>query len=118
MAGIVALGLHWPALQVAAWFKMAADYRAQMSWTAAVEEAVAGPKCTMCLAIEDTRAGSRKAELLAPATLHNASLLLGLPPTVDDVMIPCARQWTWPVDAVRVALRRDTPPAPPPRVGT
>jgi hypothetical protein len=115
VAWTFSLGLQWPALQIAAWFKMAADYQTRMSWVEAVEEAVTGPKCAMCVAIEDAQAGSREADSPASAAIQDVTLVIGLPPADDDGIIPCAGRWTWPVDAVRMTLRRDEPPAPPPR---
>jgi hypothetical protein len=109
------LGLQWPVLQVAAWLNMAVEYREQMSWTAAVEEAVTGPKCAMCLAIEDARAGAGETDAPAPAVVQDISFVIGLPPAGDDRMKPGVARWAWPVDASRMASRRDEPPAPPPR---
>ena len=109
------LGLQWPTLQVAAWFKMTADYQTRMSFAAAVTAAVTGPKCPLCLAIDKAQTGAKKSETPAPAPLKDATFVIGLPPAGDDGIHPSARRWTWPLESVRIVWRREAPPVLPPR---
>lgn len=109
------MGLQWHVLQVAAWTKMAVAYREHVGWRAAVIEAVAGPKCPLCIAIASAEQESRKAHDPATANGDESPFVMSLPPLAEVMPHPAARPLRFRAETARPVFRREKPPIPPPR---
>jgi hypothetical protein len=115
LACAFSMGLQWHVLQVAAWTRMAVAYRAHVGWRAAVIEAVAGPKCPLCIAIAAAEQESRKAHEPATANGDESRFVMSLPPLAEAMPQPAVRPLRFWADTAQPVLRREKPPIPPPR---
>jgi len=115
LACAFSMGLQWPALQVAAWTKMAVGNWAREGWRAAVIEAVEGPKCPICNVIAAAEQQSRKEHDPATANGDESRFVMSLPPSADAMPKPATVSRQFPTETARPVFRRDEPLIPPPR---
>lgn len=109
------LDLSWMGLQVYAWAKMAQDKPADIGWTQAVVEAIAGDDpCEVCLYIQSEHGkgpNSNRASNADQSIRHPMSLCAGV--SVKPAVIIGAFQYL-PGNEHRKA-RFERPPVPPPQ---
>lgn len=113
MAWLVATGLAWDGLQIAAWANMARLNARSMSTGAAVQAAVTGAPCKHCLAVRAARAETERG---APNSAQPAKSIADLPPPLGDsfAFLSPRTSWTQPADQT-AAARNEKVPTPPPR---
>lgn len=112
-AWLVATGLAWDGLQLAAWANMARINARSMSTEAAVQAAVTGAPCKHCLAVRTARTETERS---APTAAQPGKSISDLPPPPCNAfafLVPCAN-WTQPTDDT-ASVRTDEVPVPPPR---
>jgi len=113
IAWLVATGLAWDGLQLAAWANMARLNARTMSADAAVRAAVAGAPCKHCLAVREAREASQRS---APTASQPGKSLADLPPPTDRPFAFLAPRagWTRPANLSAPTLPAEVP-VPPPR---
>ena len=113
IAWLVATGLAWDGLQLAAWANMARINARSMSTDAAVRAAVTGAPCKHCLAVRAARAETERS---APANTPPGKSVadLPLPPLGAFAFLAPRATWAQPTDRT-APVRADEVPVPPPR---
>ncbi len=116
LALVLSLGLHWAVLQSAAWVGMVVVYSQDGSLGEALEKTFDGEHpCPLCKMVESGTSSDdreqRKAEVTKVKKLDlmlavMESLVVPASPDVPDYLPP----------ELRLSLREDSPPLPPPRV--
>ena len=92
-AWLVATGLAWDGLQLAAWANMARINARTMTTEAAVQAAVTGAPCKHCIAV---RAGRADTERSVPASVQLGKSIADLPLPSTTAFAFLAPSETWP----------------------
>lgn len=116
LALVLSLGLHWAVLQSAAWVSMVVVYSQDASLGEALEKTFDGEHpCPLCKIVESgTKSDdqdSRKAEV---TKVKKLDLMLA---AVESLVVPVSKDVPdYLPPSLRLSLREDSPPLPPPRV--
>ena len=112
-AWLVATGLAWDGLQLAAWVNMARINARTMSAEAAVQTAVTGAPCKHCIAV---RAGRADTERSVPASVQIGKSVadLSLPSTTAFAFLALRETWPRPTNT-EAPPRTSEVDVPPPR---
>jgi hypothetical protein len=113
MGWLVASGLAWDGLQLAAWAGMAWKNAATMDGGAAIRKAVAGAPCAHCLSIREAR---RQTDAQSPVAESTKRVAAEFPPPGTPFPALLAPRERFAIPEDRFAGRRgDEVEVPPPR---
>lgn len=113
IAWLVATGLAWDGLQLAAWANMARLNARTMSADAAIRTAVTGAPCKHCLAVREARAAAERG---LPAAGQPGKSVADLAPPADTRFAFLAPRAGWAeLTDLSAPIRPDEVPVPPPR---
>lgn len=112
-AWLVATGLAWDGLQLAAWANMARLNARTMPASTALRTAMTGAPCKHCLAVREAREDSGRS---APAANQPGKSVADLPPPGDQPFAFLAPRaaWAQPTNRSAPTLPSEVP-VPPPR---
>lgn len=112
-AWLVATGLAWDGLQLAAWANMARLNVQTMSADVALKTAVTGAPCKHCLAVREAREGAARS---APIANQPSKSVADLPLPTNQLFAFLAPRAAWeqPTNLSAATLSAEVP-VPPPR---
>lgn len=109
---IVAIGGHWVVLQSVAWMGMVVNYSQDATLSVALQKTFDGEHpCTLCKVVQAGKKTESKQKLLK---LDN-KLDFWLRPACAQIFPPLPLDYSTPAP-VRVTVRLEPPPTPPPRL--